>query len=377
MLKSSSIDNDDVDGVVHGDTVLIQQKDSRRETFYDDHYKVYGNIKVLHTVNFKSDALCCRFSQDGTKIAIGLASGDVKVCKAANGEMIYHLPSPLSANVKDVIKEPSVAVTSLHFVPPEASSRGEVLIVTHSGGMVKVWHISTGQVLSTIQENRQTLASAISRTFQQLITAGTSDELFQYDLETNQVVKTYAPRYNKTVMDGHRFRVLSIKFHPTFHNNFVSGGWDDTLQIWDSRQSHSVRHIYGPHICGGDAIDIDPIYNHILTSSWRSNDVLQIWDFQTGEKIQNFRNDYHGNSMLYCGQWLGTQHVVCGGSDRNMIKISNKTTLETTGIITEMETGVYSIDFDRANIKSDDVTTLAAACGSRLHIISNAPQQAT
>merc|ERR1719369_2343045 len=102
--------------------------------------------------------------------------------------MIYHLASPLSANLTDVIKEPSVAVTSLHFVPPEASSRGEILIVTHSGGMVKVWHISTGQVLSTIQENRQTLASAISRTFQQLITAGTSDELFQYDLETNQVV---------------------------------------------------------------------------------------------------------------------------------------------------------------------------------------------
>ena len=36
------------------------------------------------------------------------------------------------------------------------------------------------------------------------------------------------------------------------------------------------RHIYGPHICGGDGIDIDPKNNHILTASWRQNDTLQV-----------------------------------------------------------------------------------------------------
>ena len=35
------------------------------------------------------------------------------------------------------------------------------------------------------------------------------------------------------------------------------------------------RHISGPHICG-DAIDIDPRYNHILTGSWRREKALQV-----------------------------------------------------------------------------------------------------
>ena len=35
------------------------------------------------------------------------------------------------------------------------------------------------------------------------------------------------------------------------------------------------RKIYGPHICG-DALDIDPTHNHIITGSWRKENVLQV-----------------------------------------------------------------------------------------------------
>lgn len=35
------------------------------------------------------------------------------------------------------------------------------------------------------------------------------------------------------------------------------------------------RHISGPHICG-DAIDIDPRHNHILTGSWCTGVTLQV-----------------------------------------------------------------------------------------------------
>ena len=35
------------------------------------------------------------------------------------------------------------------------------------------------------------------------------------------------------------------------------------------------RKISGPHICG-DALDIDPVHNHIVTGSWRRENVLQV-----------------------------------------------------------------------------------------------------
>ena len=46
-------------------------------------------------------------------------------------------------------------------------------------------------------------------------------------------------------------------------------------QFWDDRLKHSVRRLYGPHICG-DSLDIDPQHNHILTGSWRKDKVLQV-----------------------------------------------------------------------------------------------------
>jgi len=334
--------------------------------------KVEGKIRILNTINFKSDALCCQFSVDGSKIAVGLANGDVKMYQSQTGEPLYHLPAPASCDNNDV-KEISVAVTSLHFLSPESSKKGELLVVTYSGGLMKTWHVATSTCLSKVYEDRQTLASELSPLQDYLLTGGASENIYLYDVETSSQIRSFAPRLNHSVMDGHRFRIFSIKYHPKYLNLFLSGGWDNTIQFWDTRQPHSIRYISGPHICGGDGIDVDPEYNHILTSSWRRNDVLQVWDFQSGEKIQTFKTDYHGGSMLYCGQWLGKKHVISGGSDNNMFKITDKTTLETTGVIANLTSGVYSIDHNKTQSMKDenDVTTIAIASGQQLYIATN------
>lgn len=47
------------------------------------------------------------------------------------------------------------------------------------------------------------------------------------------------------------------------------------------------RHISGPHICG-DAIDIDPRHNHILTGSWCTGVTLQVrsWELVLPTPLQ-------------------------------------------------------------------------------------------
>jgi COMPASS component SWD3 len=49
---------------------------------------------------------------------------------------------------------------------------------------------------------------------------------------------------------GHSNRVYCVKFRPGDTHTLMSGGWDNTIQIWDTRVGTSVRSIYGPHICG-------------------------------------------------------------------------------------------------------------------------------
>jgi len=358
----------------------FNSRNSSRNNFdiqQNSDFNIFGNLNIKHSIDLNSAALCCKFSHDGKKIAVGLSDGSVKICKSSTGEEIYYLPAPSYqiSHAGDTDSFTSVAVTSLNFVPPQLSTKGEVLVVTYCSGLINIWHVATKKVLSTIKENRQTLTSELSTNFQFLITAGKSDQLHQYDLETNKLVQTFEPRLNKDVMDGHRLNVLSVKWHPNYHGNFISGGWDDTVHMWDVREPHSVRHIYGPHICGGDGIDIDSKHDHILTASWRHHDTLQVWDYKSGSLIESIRTDYHGSSYLYCSKFLGNHHIMSAGSDQNMLKITNKQTLESTGVISNLKTGVYSLDYDHANIGPQDVTTISCATGPQLHILSNQPIQ--
>jgi len=81
----------------------------------------------------------------------------------------------------------------------------------------------------------------------------------------------------------HVSKIVASKWVSGDDNMIITGGWDDTLQIWDIRERESVRTIFGPHLCG-DAIDYRD--NVILTGSWRSEKQLQTWSISTGELIE-------------------------------------------------------------------------------------------
>lgn len=40
---------------------------------------------------------------------------------------------------------------------------------------------------------------------------------------------------------GHSSRVYCVKYDPVENSRLVSGGWDDTIQIWDDRLSDSQQ----------------------------------------------------------------------------------------------------------------------------------------
>ena len=101
---------------------------------------------------------------------------------------------------------------------------------------------------------------------------------------------------------GHSNRVFSVKFVPEDDNMLVSGGWDNTVQIWDSRVEMAVRSFYGPHICG-NAVDVKD--GMVLTGSWRQEHQLQLWDFGTGKLIEEIQwgPKSKQDCMLYCAKF--------------------------------------------------------------------------
>lgn len=69
-------------------------------------------------------------------------------------------------------------------------------------------------------------------------------------------------------MDGHRSRVFSACFNPKSAHELISGGWDDTIQFWDTRQPQALRRISGVHMCG-DGLDISSNGREVLASRIR------------------------------------------------------------------------------------------------------------
>ena len=89
---------------------------------------------------------------------------------------------------------------------------------------------------------------------------------------------------------GHSNRIFCVKFSPYDSTTIVSGGWDNTMQIYDTREKGPVASIYGPHICG-DSIDFRNDGYTVLTGSYRNDDALQIWDLRKRECVRTIEWD--------------------------------------------------------------------------------------
>ncbi|CAL1541553.1 unnamed protein product [Lymnaea stagnalis] len=301
-----------------------------------------GNLRLLDSIELSSDVMCCRFNGDGSHLAVGLCDGTIKIFNPSTCQLLYSLHD------EDTNKH-RLPVTQIRFRPFTDGEKTEyihIIIATYASGHVKFWHYTSGKCLHTIDEDRQTLALTVNPEGTHIITAGANPQIHMYDLETKKKISTMEPSDGHDIMDGHRFRVFALQYNPNHPHIFISGGWDDTVQYWDDRKIHSIKKFTGPHLCG-DALDIDPVHNHILTGSWRKSHVLQIWDFASAIKIKDVPHDTLHHSQLYCAQWLGKDSIICGGTDQNMARTIDRGTLNTTGQLVDLPQGVYCIDNDR------------------------------
>jgi len=99
----------------------------------------------------------------------------------------------------------------------------------------------------------------------------------------------------------------------------VSGGWSDTIQLWDLRRKTTIQKVAGPHI-SGDALDI--CGDLILGGAAKTDNQLQLYDLRTFKSSMNL--DWFGGvpspdepCMIYTAQFnhaAGGRLCAAGGS---------------------------------------------------------------
>jgi WD40 repeat protein len=200
-------------------------------------------------------------------------------------------------------------------------------MTAHSSGIVKHWELTSNQCLHTYSDHaEQVFALDYNDSGSQFVTAGRDGKIRIYDEDSKDELFCMQGGllgdYTREA-PGHSNRVFSVKFTHDEHI-LLSAGWDNTVQIWDTRSPGAVRSLHGVHICG-DALDLKR--NTILTGSWRERDALELWDFGSGERISSVpwqADPGDKPCMLYAAQFskdsMG-RFIVAGGSGQNEAKV--------------------------------------------------------
>ena len=301
-----------------------------------------------------AEVFVTKFSPEGNLLAAGCGDGAIRVFQTNTGRLAYNL------NVNNGSGLPTTAIC---FRPASGVSKTRnVLLSVNSDGSVQHWHVTSGRCLHEINDvNNPLLAVDYNPDGSKFATAGKDTCVRIYDEATKTEVCSMKGGMMSTqkpldVSLGHSNRVFSVKFVPEDDNMLVSGGWDNTVQIWDSRVEMAVRSFYGPHICG-NAVDVKD--GMVLTGSWRQEHQLQLWDFGTGKLIEEIQwgPKSKQDCMLYCAKFSKSGNLIAaGGSGLNEAKIfdrSNK--YAAVGTVAGLSRGVYSLDFNILKLPSAQI----------------------
>ena len=316
----------------------------------DTDYKINPRLTISDNT---AEVFCLRFSPDGKFLAAGCGDGAIRVFSAQTGKLSYNLQA--GSNI-------ALPTTCIRFRPITQSSRTKnVLIASNAAGVVQHWHMTSGKCLHSLEdENNQVYAMDYNTEGSMFVTVGKDTVIRVYDEATKSASVTMSSGlgYSSKNTTGHSNRIFSAKFHPTHENIIVTGGWDNTVQIWDIREGQAIRSFFGPHICG-DSLDV--CNNEILTGSWRIEKQLEIWDFLSGQKIKDvaWSSDAAKSSpnqpscMLYAAQFSkegAGRFIGAGGSGTNEAKLFDHHKNDAcVGIITGLSKGIFALDFSPDN----------------------------
>lgn len=309
-----------------------------------------------------TEVFCMTWSPDSRFLAVGCGDGSIRVFNASTGKIAYLLRSSAAMTFgtgTGSSVDGSLPITCIRFRPSESSSKTKnVLLATSADGSVTHWHMMSQTCLYSIQEQQdggdaQVYACDYRQDGEQFATGGRDGKIRLYDESTKALTSVLSAGKDRGTT-GHSNRVYTVKYHPHDSNLLVSGGWDNTIQVWDCRAGYSIRSFYGPHLCG-DALDLSPDGRTILTGSWRPHQTLQRWEFETGKLIDTIPFAATGPTgagadraeLLYAASFSpdGTQ-IAAGGCGTNETKIfTNTSTPKMVERISAGKGGVYCLAF--------------------------------
>ena len=181
----------------------------------------YEKIKLENSGNETlpyGECFTTAFNNDASFLACGYSNGHVNIFN------LLEKKEPIKFKVSDY------PITSIKW----NEKKKEIIIIGCADGTLSHWHIKTGKKIHSIQEEKNSINSVdYSFDYKNFITAGNDITVRLYD----DNMKTEIGKMRPYLFDqpGHSGRIFCVKFFPNDTSTIYSGGWDKSIQFYDTR----------------------------------------------------------------------------------------------------------------------------------------------
>lgn len=274
------------------------------------------------------------FVSDAKFLALSLSDGQISLHSPITGALSYTLTQSPDGYPSQSIK----------FNPIDS----KLLLSSSVDGTINEWTTVNPKVIWTTKEEKNEIYTLnIAATGKLFATAGSDRKIRIYDYDTKGNINILSG--TKSLLDEipcHKNKIFGLIFDNDDSNRVISGGWDDSLHIWDLRTKSSIHQLFGSHLCS-NSIDISG--NMLLVGAWQARENIKLYDIRMLSCLKNITwkdPNAEGQNLIYAAKiHQSGKFFVVGSSGLNQVGTFSTLTGSQICDPIKFPSEVYSLSF--------------------------------